>query len=100
MDISYLKNFSFLDVYNNLPDRYRFDTELAQKAYEYQVSIDIRYNIKTGKTYNNNLGNIASYVNSSDMTEYRDTLDIDILINQFMPNINNSISRIKRGLNP
>lgn len=97
MAIIHLKDIIGLGV--KLSDRY---SKLDQaKAIEAQIKYDLRFDTLTGKIYDNRLGCIEQFSKQSDYVPYDPwTIYTDILNNDFARHINNSASRISRGLTP
>ena len=94
--VVYLNHFSLNQVLELLPDRFSGYKEIAIKAYEYHCKIKLKYNTKTGKAFNSDLGLISSFTSKLEIPVY-DQIDSDLLSDCFMPEINNSISRNIRG---
>ena len=94
-----LEEFSLNEVIELVPDRYnhKCNHSAIKKVYEHHIYNDLRYNCVSGVTRDNS-GELARFSNSKDIPKYSMLNTHEILDDQFMPYINNSLSRLKRGL--
>jgi hypothetical protein len=90
-----IKEFSFNQIMQSVNAAYAGCSEDARKAIDHHYAMNLSYNCDTGVTRSKQ-GELARYANSIDIPVY-EKLD-EILTHQFIPFINNSISRLMRGL--
>lgn len=93
-NIQKLSDFTINDVLKELPDRYINNKDLAEKVYNRLVKSDLKYNVSSGYTTDRS-GHLSNFVCIDDIPTY--TNYYDVLADQFMPWINNGISRILNG---
>ncbi len=86
-----------LDHIELLPGRVDYRHESIAAARAAQVKRDLRFDNKTGVTYDSG-GWIARYSNPSEFEPYK-TID-DVLQCEFRGHIRNGASRIERGFEP
>lgn len=97
-DIIYLKDFK--DVVfeeakkRNEPEYHYSDKELTD-ALNANVKDELRYNLKTGKTYNKHMGKVSEFTNKEDIINYETPEEAAKW--SFTGFVRNSASRVKRG---
>lgn len=94
----HLSEFSVAQIIQALPPRFKCDGDIAQKVYTHFDRLDLRYDVDRGHTYDNELGLKAAFSSKKDIPKYSGRHDLDLLHDAFMPDINNGVSRFKRGL--
>jgi hypothetical protein len=89
------RDFSYDSIVEMVNPTYKDHKDLIAKAYDKHYSNHLSYNCDTGVTRNKELGQLSKYSNSDEIPTYTN-MD-DILLDQFMPILNNSVSRLLRG---
>lgn len=75
---------------------YHYPTENIEKAIEELCNANLKYNIKSGKTYISNEV-VSEYCFKNDIPKYEDGNEIEVVEAQFICNIMNSAGRLTRG---
>ena len=93
-NIQKLSDFTIGDVLRELPERYINNKDLAEKVYIRLVKSNLKYNVSSGYTTDRS-GHLSNFTCKDDIPNY--TNRYDVLSDQFMPWVNNGISRILNG---
>lgn len=97
-DIIYLKDFKdvvFEEAKSRNEPGYHYSDKELTDALNANVKDELRYNLKTGKTYNKHMGKVSEFTNKSDIIDY-DTPE-EAAKWGFTGFVRNSASRVKRG---
>lgn len=89
-----IRTFSYEEIASNVNPLYKNHIAEINEAIDHHYSLILSYNCDDGITRNRE-GKQAEYVNKQDIPKY--TSLNDVLLDQFMPFINNSVSRLLRG---
>jgi len=89
-----IREFSLEKIEANVNPAYSAHKVEIQEAISHHYTKNLSYDCDSGRTRNKD-GHLAQYSQKSDIPKYN-MID-DVLVDQFMSFINNSISRLLRG---
>lgn len=87
-----LSEFTLEDIFNALPERHVSRKEMAKNAYHVYLTLNLRFNVNTMTVFAG-----SDWLSKHSQCKDMNIDELDVLHDEFMPWINNSISRQVQG---